>query len=81
MNADLQARIEEAIQLSSKSGIDVRDAGFGEMLAVSKNAQTLAAKNAQQALRRIQIGSDKYRYIPLDGKELDPATCRLFQST
>lgn len=70
MNLDLQKRIGESIALCQKTGIDVRDGSFSPTLSVSKFAKTLAAKNPSQALRRIQIGPDKCRYIPLDGVRL-----------
>lgn len=70
MNADLQKRIEEAIASSRKSGLDVRDSGFGQMLSVSKSAVTEAARNPGAAFRRIQAGPDRYRYIPLEGVRL-----------
>jgi hypothetical protein len=71
MNADLQARVEEAIKLSSVKGINVADAGFGfALLPSSRSAKTIAALNPMQALRRIKVDGDRYRYIPLDGVRL-----------
>lgn len=70
MNKDLQTRIEQAIEWSKVTGIDVHDGSYGHTLSVAKFAKSLAAKNPGHALRRIQIGPDRYRYIPLDGVRL-----------